>query len=202
MKHRYFVIIGNVGVGKSTLSYALSEHLKAELVPADELFTTNPFFNLAVEDRKRWSLTSDIWFLLEREKIINNIKLTQKKKDIIVDSGLAMSWVYANTRLASGHFNSEEWELYQELFMQHGKPTPNTIYIYITAPIETLLKNIAQRKREHEIKHYTSLYLESMRASLDQFIANTPKKIININTAETKTTDEQIESFSTQIGDM
>ena len=52
--YKLVVIIGNVGSGKSTVSKMLAKKLGAKLVPADKFFEINPFFPLALEDRKRW----------------------------------------------------------------------------------------------------------------------------------------------------
>lgn len=50
-RSKLITIIGNIGVGKSTLTDLLERYLKAKKVPADSLYQVNPFFPLVVGDR-------------------------------------------------------------------------------------------------------------------------------------------------------
>lgn len=184
MHHSAITIIGNTGSGKSTIAAVLAEELDAPLLPADELFKTNPFFQLAVKNRKRWSLASDIWFLLEREKLLQDSNDSGAQKPVIIDSGLAMSWVYAHSRVASQHFTADEWELYQQLFEKvSSNLSLDPFYIYLRANTDQLLQNIKERGRDYELRNYSTEYLQCLNQSLEVFISTLPKKqllIINV----------------------
>src|SRR3989344_2862847 len=106
-RYKLITIIGNIGVGKSTLTGALEREMPAQRVPADSLFKINPFFPLTLNDRARWSLTSDLWFLYERVKAEREIPGFLKTAHVVVDSGLPMSWVYARSRVGSGYFTHD-----------------------------------------------------------------------------------------------
>lgn len=166
-KYKLVTVIGNIGVGKSTLTDLLTKHLPAKQVPADSLFKVNPFFPLAVNDRARWSLTSDIWFLKERIKIAQTIPEKLKKSHVVVDSGLPMSFVYANSRVDSGYFTDEEWKLYKEIHdaLVTTASFPG-IVIYLKAPVPFILKRIEERGREFELRYYTGEYLDRLAKSL------------------------------------
>lgn len=171
MSYRFITVVGNVGSGKSTLSDLLAEALPAERVPADSLYTVNPFFPLALEDRARWSLTSDLWFLHERVKMTRQIPPILERSHVVVDSGLPMSYVYAHSRVKSGFFTADEWQLYQrfhdELVGEVCKPN---ILIYLQAPVPFLRQRIEKRGREFEIKFHQPAYLESLNTSLEAMI--------------------------------
>ncbi len=169
--HHHIVIIGNVATGKSTLMHHLGQLLQAKTIPADDLYLTNPFFPLAVRDRARWSLTSDLWFLHERVKITRSIPDLLKKQSVVVDSGVLMSYVYASSRKIAQTMTSEEWNfyhhLYQELVATELQPD---LVIFLTSPVEVLLQRIDSRGRQYERDHYTREYLLTIEKSLTQAV--------------------------------
>lgn len=181
MKSKLVVVVGNVGSGKSTLTNLLAKELPAEKVPADDLFKTNPFFPLAVGDRTRWSLTSDIWFLYERVKMAREIPKVLKKNHVVVDSGLPMSFVYAHSRLGSGYFTDDEWELYKCLHDELTKSIrlPDMV-VHLSGPIDFLRKRIEERGREFEVKFHTLEYLSSLEESLELVVGELRKKGVNV----------------------
>lgn len=166
----------------------LCRQLKAKPIPADSLFRVNPFFPLALNDRPRWSLASDLWFFYERLKLERKIPRQLKTHNVIVDSGLPMSFVYARSRLISGYLTQNEWELYKSI---HDEllPTakfPDTI-IYLKTPVHTILKRIKRRRRQFELKHYTAKYLRGLEESLVMVVKKLVKhsiRIINVDTTK------------------
>lgn len=165
--HKLIVVIGNIATGKTTLTDLLARQLPARKVKADDLYTINPFFPLAVKDRAKWSLASDLWFLYERMKLVRPIRRYLQETHVVVDSGLLMSCVYAHSRLESGYFTNDEWEMYQTMYdeLTKGLAKPNLV-VHLQASIETLRKRIKKRGRKFEIKHHTRDYLTSLSNSL------------------------------------
>lgn len=166
--NKQIVVIGNVGTGKSTLTDLLAKRMPAKKVPADSLFETNPFFPLAVQDRARWSLTSDLWFLYERVKIARNMNDYLAEGHVVVDSGLPMSYVYSHSRIGSGYFTRDEWNLYRTLYAELasdlGKPD---VIVYLKGPVGFLRERVEKRGREFEIRFHTIDYLNSLAESLE-----------------------------------
>ena len=166
--YKLVVIIGNVGSGKSTVSKMLAKKLGAKLVPADKFFEINPFFPLALEDRKRWSLASDLWFLKERVKLIKQTLLDVENQDVVVDSGIPMSLMYANSRLSSGFFTEEEWKLYESIYNELTRNVPKPeVVVYMRATVDFVREQIEKRGREFEVKHHDGKYLTSLEESLE-----------------------------------
>lgn len=173
MKNKFIVLVGNIGVGKSTVSKMLAQALPAQLVPADEFYKSNPFFPLAIEDRQRWSLASDLWFLKERVQMALEFDRYLLRSNVVVDSGLPMSQVYTHSRLEHGYFIPEEWELYQECYDVFTRDLKQPdIIVYMQAPPEFLRKRIEQRGREFEIKHHSLEYLQGLANSLEHVVGN------------------------------
>lgn len=178
---KLITIVGNVGTGKSTLTDLLADALPAIKVPADSLFKINPFFPLAVQDRARWSLTSDIWFLHERIKLSREIPDILAKANVIVDSGLPMSYAYAHSRIGSGYFTDDEWKLYEELYNQLITiEDQSDIVVYLHAPVPFLLERISLRGREFEVKYYKEEYLAGLQHSIELMIRRLKKKNVEV----------------------
>lgn len=170
-KNKLITVIGNVGSGKSTLTRLLAKKLSATIVPADELYKINPFFPLAVKDRKRWSLASDLWFLRERVNLAKKYPQYLLKKNVVVDSGIPMSWVYANSRLKSGFFTRDEWNLYKNYYrVATANIRPPDIVIFLKAKVPFLMERIRKRGRSFEIKYFDQKYLASLEQSIEGFM--------------------------------
>lgn len=182
MQHPFISIIGNVATGKSTLASFLSSALGAHLIKVDELYKSNPFFKEeSPAYRSRWSLASDLWFLVKRVEIAKYIDELLKKEIVVQDSGLLMSFVYANSRLAEGHINQYELDLYNSLSTQITKDTPKEdLIIFLDLPVTVLKKRISARGRNFEITQYNDAYLTNLDASLHKLVdqLTTDKRVI------------------------
>lgn len=170
-KHKQITVIGNVGSGKTTLTKLLAGRLPAKKIPADSLFRINPFFSLALKDRKRWSLASDLWFLYKRLELVRQVPRLLVKSHVIVDSGLLMSFVYTHSRLRDGYFSKDEWELYHSLYKELtvNEKSPDMV-IYLQAPVAFLRKRIKERGRKFEIKNHSKDYLNNLNKSLKKVV--------------------------------
>ncbi len=185
MKNLLITIIGNVASGKTTITSLISKHLPAKKIPADELFRVNPFFPLAVKDRKRWSLASDLWFLYRRVEMTNEFSLGLRKTYILVDGGLPMSYVYAYSRLRSGFYTKDEWKLYTTYYKSLCKNILRSdLIISLEASVDFLQSRIRKRGRAYEIKYFTDGYLLDLNKSLNSFKQNSKKtntKLLSLN---------------------
>lgn len=171
MKKTFITVIGNIASGKSTVAKFLADNLGAKFIAADELYKTNPFFKDTLRDRKRWSLASDLWFLVKRAELAEEFSDTLKKEIIVQDSGLLMSWAYANSRLRSLYMNENEISLYNMLFLRLTNTLPKeNIVIYLRLPSPILLERIKKRARDFELQFHTPEYLSNISKSLDDLV--------------------------------
>ncbi len=163
MRHKEIIIIGNIATGKSSLLELLAKNLPAHPVYADELYKTNPFFQDALLDRKRWSLTSDLWFLTQRIQMTRAYQRKLSGSSMVVDSGVLMSFVYASSRRSTQTMTEVEWQLYNNLYdvLTADLAAPDLV-ISLNAPVPLLLERIKRRGREFEIKNHSAEYLESL----------------------------------------
>jgi deoxyadenosine/deoxycytidine kinase len=186
--HSLTVIIGNVATGKSVLTRQLAKTTGARPIMADELFKKNPFFQLAVKDRVRWSFVSDTWFLQARYEFMQKIAKMLEKESLIIDSGIYMSYVYAYSKLQMKYFSPDELQLYLKMcafyFTQVVRPDR---VVLLSAPITTSLERIHARGREFEKKFHSKEYLESIEFGLRKLEALLKKQniqLVKINTSQ------------------
>lgn len=168
-KHYHIAVLGNIASGKTTASTLLAQKLKAELVDAD-LFEENPFLQMYVNDRPRWSFATELYFTKARLKKLAGLKKILQTSSVIVDSGLFMSaWVYARNHLKQGTMTAAEWQFYLDLTEDIKKNTydDEDLVIILQAPPDTLLKRIKERGRDFE-KAYDKKYLLELNDRLNE----------------------------------
>lgn len=159
-KHYHIAVLGNIASGKTTASLILAEKLKAFLVDAD-LFEENPFLQVYVNDRPRWSFATELYFTRARLKKLSNVKTLLKTSSVVVDSGILMSaWVYAKNHLKQGTMTAAEWQFYLDLTEDIKKNTydDEDLIVILKASTDCLLKRIKDRGRDFE-KAYDKEYL-------------------------------------------
>lgn len=168
-KHYHIAVLGNIASGKTTASQILASKLAAHLVDAD-LFEENPFLQMYVNDRPRWSFATELYFTRARLKKLSEIRNLLKDKHVVVDSGLLMScWVFAKNHLKQGTMTAAEWQFYLELIDEMKKNTydDEDLVIILKATPNILLKRIAQRGRDFE-KAYDKEYLLQLGDRLEE----------------------------------
>ena len=142
----FIAVEGPIGVGKSTLSKAISETFDFQLLK--EIVEENPFLTKFYEDIDAWSFQTEMFFLCNRYKQLTDIKteLQEQQQAVVADYHIFKNLIFAKRTLAQG-----EYEKYEEIFqiLTRDMPMP-TIVVYLHASQETLLKRIAQRGRAFE----------------------------------------------------
>ncbi len=185
MAHKQVVIIGNIGAGKTTLLEKMKYVEGCELVPADEFYLTNPFFPKSKEDPVRWEFTDDLWFFIKRAKMTHLFLPKLKSTNLIIDSGVLMSYVYAKSHHASGQLSEDEWALFEEIFDELCKsiPLPDMV-IFLTAPFEVLRARIVERNRDFEVAGYFE-YLNAITVGLESLVDKLKELKIPLLTIDT-----------------
>ncbi len=163
------VVVGNIGSGKSTVTPIVASGLNAKLIDADNLFqTTNPFRDRYLKHTKRWALANELWMTLERVRLLHHYR-QYKRKNVVIDSGILMSWAYTYGHFLSGILSKEEWQVYKRLF---DKLVDNAFgdltVVALECSVETLLKRIKKRGRKFEIEYYTPIYLQRINRGLKE----------------------------------
>ncbi len=166
MAEYFITIAGNIGVGKSTLTGLLAEHLDWE--PVYEAFSENPYLTDFYGDMRRWSFHSQVFFLSRR--LQQHHDLLQMSSSVIQDRSVYEdAEIFARNLYGQGHLSERDWRCYLELYQTLATLLrPPDLVVYLQASVPTLRRRISQRGRTYE-KSITDLYLTELNDLYDEW---------------------------------
>jgi deoxyguanosine kinase len=159
----YIVVEGPIGVGKTSLSHLLAETLQARLVL--EVVEENPFLAPFYSDPESYAFKVQVFFLLSRYKQLQDLSqgalfFEHTVSDYLFDK----DFIFASLNL-----KGDEWELYQELYLQlRPKLTAPDLMVYLRSDPDLLLKRIAKRARPFE-QNMEASYLRRLGVAYDEY---------------------------------
>ena len=140
MKHRYLVVEGAIGSGKTSLAQKLAYRLGADVLLEDP--KANPFLPLFYRDMKRYALPAQLFFLFQRVGMIERLKQPDLfAKPTVADFTLAKDPLFAQLTL-----DDAEYQLYSRIY-DHVKPqvpVPDLV-IYLQTSVDTLVARVRKR---------------------------------------------------------
>jgi deoxyadenosine/deoxycytidine kinase len=143
--HRYIVVEGAIGVGKTSLTRKLAVTLGAQAVL--ELADANPFLERFYRNPRVGALPAQLYFLFQRAQQ----QAALQQQDLfgavrVADYLLAKDDLFARMTL-----DDEEYALYRQLHerLAIAAPKPDLV-VYLQAPVDVLLDRIARRGIAHE----------------------------------------------------
>ncbi|MFA2812004.1 deoxynucleoside kinase [Bacillus mycoides] len=142
----FITVEGPIGVGKTSLAKELSTHMQLHLLK--EIVDENPFLGKFYKDIDEWSFQTEMFFLCNRYKQLEdiNIKYLNQRKPVVADYHIFKNLIFASRTL-----KDSQYDKYMQIYriLTQDMPVPNVI-VYLTASLETLQKRIAMRGREFE----------------------------------------------------
>lgn len=172
----YIVVEGPVGVGKSSLVHRLAESFGSEtlLEAAEE----NPFLTRFYEDGRSAALPTQLFFLFQRSKQIQELRQADLfRSALVADFMLEKDPLFARLNL-----DDEELKLYEQVYAQLTleAPVPDLV-VYLQAPVEVLMKRIKKRDRQNE-RNMDPAYVQRLCDAYTEFFYyydKSPLLIIN-----------------------
>ena len=175
--HRYIVIEGPIGVGKTSLVRKLGDRLGSELLL--EKAEENPFISQFYQNPRQFALSTQLHFLLQRSQQVQNFRqIDLFKSSYIADFMMEKDRLFAEITL-----NANELNLYQQIYqhMTVDAPRPDLV-IYLQAPPEVLRARIAKRGITYE-QQIRSDYLSRLCDSYTRFFYDYDESpLLTVNT--------------------
>ena len=165
----FITVEGPIGVGKTSLSKAISQTYHYHLLK--EIVDENPFLGKFYENIDEWSFQTEMFFLCNRYKQLSDIHQTLEKQHPVV----ADYHIFKNLIFAKRTLQPAEYEKYEAIYkiLTADMPKPNMV-IYLHASVDTLMQRIAMRGRAFE-KNITRDYMAQLSSDYHEFIGHFEK---------------------------
>jgi deoxyadenosine/deoxycytidine kinase len=160
---RYIVVEGPIGVGKTSLARRLAESFNSDLIleQPDE----NPFLEQFYSNRRSAALPTQLFFLFQRARQIEEIRQNDMFSPVrVADFLLEKDRLFAELNL-----DAHELNLYQQIYetLNINPPSPDLV-VYLQAPPAVLMRRVANRGLGYE-KLIDQNYLERLGEAYARF---------------------------------
>ncbi len=161
--HRYVVVEGPIGVGKTSLARRLAASFGSDLVL--EQGEENPFLERFYRNPRAAAFQTQLYFLFQRARQLQDLRqqdLFQRVR--VADYLLDKDRLFARLTL-----DDEEYGLYEQVYARLAidAPVPDLV-VYLQAPVDVLLERIARRGIGYE-QAIERRYLERLAESYARF---------------------------------
>lgn len=143
--HRFVVIEGPIGVGKTSLAQRLAQTFGCELIL--EQSADNPFLERFYRNPRAAAFATQLFFLFQRTR-----QLQQIGQQDLFDTVRVADYLLEKDRLfARVTLDDEEFALYEQVYTKLAidAPTPDLV-VYLQAPVDVLMERIARRGIRYE----------------------------------------------------
>ncbi len=190
--HRYIVVEGPIGVGKSSLTNILAERFHARRVM--EVVEENPFLSSFYGDKAKFAFQTQMFFLLSRFK--QQQELFQQD---LFSAVTVSDYLFAKDRIfAHLTLDPNELALYERVFEALGpRVTKPDLVIYLQARNDVLMSRIRKRGREFE-RRFDPAYLEDLCSRYNDFFfhyVDTPLLVVNTSDIDFVNNAEDLENL-------
>ncbi|HEY8537884.1 MAG TPA: deoxynucleoside kinase [Steroidobacteraceae bacterium] len=194
--HRYIVVEGPIGVGKTSLARRLARSFGSELIL--EQAEENPFLERFYRNPRSAALQTQLFFLFQRTR-----QLEDMRQHDLFDTVRVADYLIEKDRLfARLTLDEQEFALYQQIYdrLAIDMPVPDLV-IYLQAPSNVLLERIARRGIRYE-QHIDREYLERLQEAYARFFHEyvaSPLLIVNAAEADFVNNDQDYDQLFEQI---
>src|SRR5574339_326271 len=161
--HRYVVVEGPIGVGKTSLARRLGRSFGCELVLEQD--AENPFLERFYRDPRSAAFQTQLHFLFQRARQLQDIRQADLFERVrVADYMLDKDRLFARLTL-----DDQEYALYEQVYerLAIDAPVPDLV-VYLQAPVDVLLERISRRGIQYE-QAIERRYLERLVESYSRF---------------------------------
>ncbi len=174
MKHRYVVVEGPIGCGKTSLAERLAQRLGAATLLEDS--KANPFLARFYRDMRRYALPTQLFFLFQRVRQLEELRQPDLfAKPTVADFSLAKDPLFARLTL-----DDAEYQLYNRIYehVRPQAPVPDLV-IYLQASVGTLAARVKKRGEPEDIDEDYLRRLSEAYTTYYYNYADSPLLIVN-----------------------
>ncbi len=143
--HRYIVVEGPIGVGKTTLAGKLAQSFGCDLLL--EGAAENPFLPRFYENPRAAALPTQLFFLLQRARQMQELR----QDDLFNPVRVADFLMEKDQLFARMILDENELALYEQVYQQLTLDAPRPdLVIYLQAPVDVLMARVQQRGVNYE----------------------------------------------------
>jgi len=160
---RFIVVEGPIGVGKTSLARRLAQSFASELIL--EQAEENPFLERFYRNRRHAALPTQLFFLLQRARQIEQMRQT----DMFSPVRIADFLIEKDRLFAELNLDPNELRLYEQVAatLDLDPPKPDLV-VYLQAPANVLMRRIAARGIAYE-QSIDQEYLERLGEAYAKF---------------------------------
>lgn len=162
-RYRYVAVEGPIGAGKTSLARLIAgREGAATLLEEPE---ANPFLARFYQDRRRYALPTQLYFLFQRAAQLKAVA----QPDLFSGVTISDFMIEKDELFARLTLDDDEFALYRQVYAQlrPQAPVPDLV-IYLQAPPATLIERVGRRGVPYE-KHITADYLEQLAEHYARF---------------------------------
>jgi len=177
--HRFVVVEGPIGVGKTSLARRLAASFGSDLVL--EQGEENPFLERFYRNPRAAAFQTQLYFLFQRARQMQDLRQQDMFQRVRVsDYLLEKDRLFARLTLDDGEF-----DLYQQVYARLAidAPVPDLV-VYLQAPVDVLLERIGRRGIAYE-QSIERRYLERLGEAYARFFLEYDAcPVLTVNAAE------------------
>ena len=177
--HRFVVVEGPIGVGKTSLARRLARSFGSELVL--EQGEENPFLERFYRNPRAAAFQTQLYFLFQRARQLQELRQADLFERVrVADYLLDKDRLFAELTL-----DEQELALYGQVYerLAIDAPVPDLV-VYLQAPVDVLLGRIARRGIQYE-QVIEPRYLERLVESYTRFFLEyDTAPVLTVNAAE------------------
>ena len=177
--HRFVVVEGPIGVGKTSLARRLAKSFGSELVLEQD--AENPFLERFYRNPRAAAFQTQLYFLFQRARQMQDMRQADLFGKVrVADYLLDKDRLFARLTL-----DEEEFRLYEQVYakLSIDAPVPDLV-VYLQAPVDVLLERIARRGIAYE-QAIERRYLERLVEAYARFFLEfEAAPVLMVNAAE------------------
>lgn len=170
------VIEGTVGVGKTTLLEIL---VQEGYIPLREPVIDNPILDKFYHNRKRYSFSSQVFFLNRR---FEQLQIAKQLDRVVMDRSIYGDEIFAKMLNDNNELADVEYEILKELTrnLHHFIRKPKLL-IYLNATTDEAIRRVKMRGRSYEQEVEREYWDNLNRRYKDYFDGYNISPVLNIN---------------------